>query len=38
MTDEEAMCYMNTYPDVAQAVGHGNIKDAKKHWEKNGKK
>jgi hypothetical protein len=38
MTDDEAMCYMNTYPDVVQAVGHGNIKDAKKHYENIGKK
>lgn len=38
MTDEEAMCYMNKYPDVVQAVGHGNIKDAIKHWNKNGRK
>lgn len=38
MTDDEATCYMNRYPDVVQAVGFGNIVDAKKHWDKTGSK
>ena len=39
MTDEEAQCYLNNYPDVVQAVGGGGeIKAAKKHWEEKGKK
>ena len=36
MTDDEATCYMNRYPDVVQEVGFGNIDDAKKHWTKTG--
>ena len=38
MTDDEATCYMNRYPDVVQSVGFGNVIDAKKHWQKTGSK
>jgi hypothetical protein len=39
MTDLEATCYLNKYPDVVQAIGGaGDLKAAKKHWDDKGKK
>lgn len=38
MTNEEAQCYLNRYPDVVQKVGLGNTDKAKLHWKNHGEK
>jgi hypothetical protein len=37
MTDDEATCYSERYPDL-KAAFNGNIGSLKSHWEKNGRK
>ena len=37
MSDEDATCYLNRYPDIVQEVGLGNLEAAKKHWDEKGK-
>lgn len=32
LTDEQAQCYLNRYPDLQNAFGPNNIELAKKHW------
>ena len=36
MTDAEAQCYLNRYPDVVEKVNLGNINKAKVHWKEHG--
>jgi len=38
LTDQEAQCYLNRYPDLQKAFGANNIAEAKKHWLNHGKK
>jgi hypothetical protein len=38
MTDAEAQCYLNRYPDVVQKFSLGNIQKAKLHWKNHGEK
>ena len=38
MTDEEAQCYLNRYPDVVQQYSLGNLNKAKLHWKQKGEK
>lgn len=36
MTNEEAQCYLNRYPDVVQKYSPGNLGKAKLHWKQTG--
>ena len=36
MSDEEAQCYLNRYPDVVQKYSLGNLEKAKLHWKQKG--
>mgnify|MGYP006103318593 CR=1 FL=1 len=38
MTDEEAQCYLNRYPDVVQQTNMGALNKAKQHWAQNGER
>lgn len=38
MTDAEAQCYLNRYPDVVQQYSLGNLDKAKLHWKEKGEK
>jgi len=36
LTDVEAQCYLNKYPDLIKAFGQNNLPAAKSHWLTNG--
>ncbi len=38
LSDQEAQCYLNRYPDLQRAFGTTNIRAAKTHWVQFGKK
>lgn len=38
MTNKQAQCYLNRYPDLQRAFGAHNIRAAKFHWTHNGYK
>ena len=37
ITDQEAQCYLNRYPDLQSAFGAANIAAVKTHWIQNGR-